>query len=88
MSAQGCLLGTCRPRIYNLTIVSRYLRSASLNVPTSIFPPLFSQVNENDGVFQLTTIGSLPLKSPKRMVALQLANSNPAFRCGVFFFSL
>ena len=43
------------------------------------------QVNENDGVFQLTTIGSLPLKSPKRMVALQLANSNPAFRYGVVF---
>lgn len=39
-----------------------------------------AEVNENDGVFQLTTIGSLPLKSPKRMVALQLANSNPAFR--------
>lgn len=43
-----------------------------------------AEVNENDGVFQLTTIGSLPLKSPKRMVALQLANSNPAFRCVVF----
>ena len=39
-----------------------------------------AEINENDGVFQLTTIGSLPLKSPKRMVALQLANSNPAFR--------
>jgi hypothetical protein len=39
-----------------------------------------AEVNENDGVFQLTTIGALPLKSPKRMVALQLANSNPAFR--------
>jgi hypothetical protein len=38
------------------------------------------EIDENDGVFQLTTIGSLPLKSPKRMVALQLANSNPAFR--------
>lgn len=36
--------------------------------------------DESDGVYQLTTIGSLPLKSPKRMVALQLANSNPAFR--------
>lgn len=36
--------------------------------------------NEKDGVFQLTTLGSLPLKSPKRLIALQLANSNAAFR--------
>lgn len=37
-------------------------------------------VQETDGVFQLTTLGGLPLKSPKRLIALQLANSNPAFR--------
>lgn len=36
---------------------------------------------QNDCVYQLTTISALPLKSPKRLVALQLANSNPAFRC-------
>ena len=35
---------------------------------------------QNDCVYQLTTISALPLKSPKRLVALQLANSNPAFR--------
>jgi hypothetical protein len=35
---------------------------------------------DKDGVFQLTTIGSLPLKSPKRLIALQLANNNPSFR--------
>ena len=35
---------------------------------------------ETNGVKQLTKISSLPLKSPKRMVALQLANSNPLFR--------
>lgn len=49
---------------------------------------LKTDIDENDGVFQLTTIGSLPLKSPKRMVALQLANSNPLFRsaCTLIFF--
>jgi hypothetical protein len=36
--------------------------------------------NDRDGVFQLTTLSSLPLKSPKRLIALQLANNNPAFR--------
>jgi hypothetical protein len=35
---------------------------------------------DKDGVFQLTTLTSLPLKSPKRLIALQLANNNPAFR--------
>ncbi len=35
---------------------------------------------EKDGVFQLTTLSNLPLKSPKRLIALQLANNNPAFR--------
>jgi hypothetical protein len=35
---------------------------------------------DKDGVFQLTTLSSLPLKSPKRLIALQLANNNPAFR--------
>ena len=37
-------------------------------------------VSEKDGVFQLTTLSALPLKSPKRLIALQLANNNPAFR--------
>jgi hypothetical protein len=36
--------------------------------------------NDKDGVFQLTTLSALPLKSPKRLIALQLANNNPAFR--------
>jgi hypothetical protein len=36
--------------------------------------------NDRDGVFQLTTLSSLPLKSPKRLIALQLANNNPSFR--------
>ena len=36
--------------------------------------------NDKDGVFQLTTLSALPLKSPKRLIALQLANNNPSFR--------
>jgi hypothetical protein len=36
--------------------------------------------SETEGVIQLTTLSSLPLKSPKRLIALQLANNNPAFR--------
>jgi hypothetical protein len=35
---------------------------------------------DTEGVVQLTTLSSLPLKSPKRLIALQLANNNPAFR--------
>ena len=35
---------------------------------------------KEDGVYQLSTIGPLPLKSPKRLIALQLANNNPFFR--------
>lgn len=33
-----------------------------------------------EGIVQLTTVTSLPLKSPKRLLALQLANDNPFFR--------
>jgi hypothetical protein len=36
--------------------------------------------SDTEGVIQLTTLSSLPLKSPKRLIALQLANNNPAFR--------
>jgi hypothetical protein len=35
---------------------------------------------KEDGIFQLSNIGTLPLKSPKRLIALQLANNNPMFR--------
>ena len=35
---------------------------------------------KEDGVYQLSTIGPLPLKSPKRLIALQMANNNPFFR--------
>ncbi len=41
---------------------------------------VFGAQSDKDGVFQLTTLGSLPLKSPKRLIALQLANNNPAFK--------
>lgn len=40
----------------------------------------YSSQNDKDGVFQLTTLSALPLKSPKRLIALQLANNNPLFR--------
>lgn len=49
------------------------MSSAQLNLNSSCH-------GDKDGVFQLTTLGSLPLKSPKRLIALQLANNNPAFR--------
>lgn len=39
-----------------------------------------SMNDEKNGVFQLTTLTTLPLKSPKRLIALQLANSNASFR--------
>lgn len=35
---------------------------------------------DTEGVMQLTTLSTLPLKSPKRLIALQLANNNPSFR--------
>eukprot|EP01035_Chromulina_nebulosa_P028273 gene28273-37307_t len=38
-----------------------------------------SAAPKEDGVYQLSTIGPLPLKSPKRLIALQLANNNPFF---------
>mmetsp|Transcript_3810 Transcript_3810/g.5224 ORF Transcript_3810/g.5224 Transcript_3810/m.5224 type:complete len:1289 (-) Transcript_3810:221-4087(-) len=42
-------------------------------------PPTLA-TDKADGVYQLSTIGALPLKSPKRLIALQLANNNPVFR--------
>lgn len=33
-----------------------------------------------ESVFQVTTLSSLPLKSPKRLIAIQLASHNPSFR--------
>ena len=44
-------------------------------------------IPKEDGVYQLSTIGPLPLKSPKRLIALQLANNNPFFRLTSFLFS-
>lgn len=41
---------------------------------------------ETDSVYQLTTLSALPLKSPKRMIALQLAQGNPLFRYLLAFF--
>ena len=36
--------------------------------------------SERDGVLQVQNLSLLPLKSPKRLIAIQLANSNPVFR--------
>lgn len=38
------------------------------------------QGGDADNIRKVTNFSNLPLKSPKRLIALQLANSNPAFR--------
>ena len=64
--------------------LKRYFQAAEEVAKELVEQNTISAENTNDdldnGVLQLSKLGTLPLKSPKRLIALQLANNHPLFR--------